>query len=59
MGDNYWGDDSSPAALDAAIYDGNDDIYLHVYVNYDPIRASSVPTEKESLGDLKALYLGR
>ncbi len=59
FGNNYWFENGTPAALDSLIYDGNDDPNIHVIVNYEPIRTSSVPTETESLGDLKALYLGR
>ncbi len=59
FGNNYWFDNSNAAALDSLIYDGNDDPNIHVIVNYEPIRTSSVPTEKESLGELKALFLGR
>ena len=59
MGNNYWGEHSNSASLDSLIYDGIDDPSINVIVNYDPIRTESVPVKKESLGGLKALFLGR
>ena len=59
MSNNYWGEHSNAAALDSLIYDGNDDPNIHVFVNYEPIRTESVPTEQKSLGGLKSLYRGR
>jgi hypothetical protein len=59
LGYNYWYENSNSAALDSLIYDGNDDPNIHVIVNYEPIRTESVPVKKKSLGDLKALFLGR
>ncbi|MFN2371512.1 MAG: hypothetical protein ABR506_10235 [Candidatus Krumholzibacteriia bacterium] len=59
MSNNYWGEHSNSAALDSLIYDGNDDPSINVIVDYEPIRTESVPVKKESLGGLKALFLGR
>jgi len=59
LGGNYWFEHSTPAQLDALIYDGNDHPDLHVIVNYDPIRTEPVPAEKPSFGGLKSMYLGR
>ena len=59
FGNNYWFENSNAAALDSLIHDGNDDPNIHVIVNYDPIRTESAPVEEESLGGLKALFLGR
>jgi len=59
MGNNYWGEHSSAAALDSLIYDDNDDPSINVIVNYEPIRTEPTPMRRASLGGLKALFLGR
>lgn len=59
MSNNYWFENSNSAALDSLIYDANDDSSVLAIVDYEPIRTESVPVKKESLGGLKALFLGR
>jgi len=52
---NYWGTDN-PSLVAQWIYDGVDDPEIHVEVQYLPIADGPLPTEKISLGGLKAMY---
>lgn len=52
---NWWGWPDS-TAIPAMIWDGNDDPSIHATVQYMPNLTGPVPTEKTSLGGLKALF---
>lgn len=58
--DNWWGT-TDPDSIAAWIHDGNDVRYppMNVTVDFAPFLDRSVPNEQESLGGLKALFLGR
>lgn len=59
MTDNYWGT-SSADSISAWIIDGHDatDPPMHGFVDFEPFSSESVPTQKKSLGDVKALFRG-
>ncbi len=60
MTDNWWGT-TDPDSIAAWIHDGNDVMWppLECTVDFQPFATGPVPNEDKSLGDLKALYLGR
>ena len=58
MENNYW-DYLNAGLIDNYVWDYNDDPSLMMDIDFEPFANSSVPTKKESLGDLKALFLGR
>ena len=55
LSDNYWGTTSTDS-ISEWIWDGNDDSAIHAFVNYEPFSDHPHPTEKKSLGEVKALY---
>ncbi len=52
---NYWGT-TDIALIESWIHDINDDSSIHSVVDFLPIADGPVPTEKRTLGDLKAMY---
>jgi len=58
MENNFWGY-AYAGLIDNYIWDYKDDPSLMVEVDYDPFAGGSVPSEDESWGSVKALYLGR
>lgn len=62
VGNNYWGPiDSIEALLQTRTWDGYDDGELKIYAEHDPImtepfRAEPLPTRKESLGGVRAMF---
>jgi len=60
---NWWGT-TDRDSISAWIHDGNDVTWppgglVECTVDFDPIAEAPIPTKKESLGGLKAQYLGR
>lgn len=57
MTENYWGTSSSDS-ISAWIFDGYDIAVpeLHGFVNFQPFSSVPVPTERTSLGSVKALF---
>ena len=63
MTGNWWGT-TDRDSISAWIHDGNDVIWppgglVECTVDFEPIAEAPIPTEKKSLGGLKALFLGR
>ena len=54
---NYWGT-TDPDEVADMIYDGNDDPFVEMVVDYLPIADGPLPTEETTWGGLKALYKG-
>ena len=52
---NYWGT-SNPDSIEAWIWDGNDDPYIHAIIDYEPFYSQPIPTEKKGVGDIKAMF---
>lgn len=59
MTNNYWGTTVADS-ISAWIIDGHDvtSPSLHGFVNYEPFARESVPAQKKSLGDVKAMFRG-
>ncbi len=55
LSNNYWGT-TDTALLDQFIYDGNDDPYTDIYVNYLPLADGPVATETTTWGAVKSLF---
>ena len=57
MTGNYWGT-ANPDSISAWIVDGHDvvDPQMHGFVNFQPFSSVPVPTERTSLGGVKALF---
>ncbi len=55
MRENYWGTDS-PDSIQAWIEDHEDDPEIDYRILWSPFNSEPVPTEKKSLGGLRALY---
>ncbi len=55
MTDNYWGTDN-PDSIRAWIQDINDSNQACIRVDFEPFRSESTPTERTSLGGMKALF---
>ncbi len=63
MTGNWWGT-TEPDSIAAWIHDGNDVMWppgglVECTVDFQPFATGPVPNEKQSLGGLKALFLGR
>ncbi|MBE0566220.1 MAG: right-handed parallel beta-helix repeat-containing protein [Krumholzibacteria bacterium] len=63
MTGNWWGT-TDRDSISAWIHDGNDVMWppgglVECTVDFEPIAEAPIPTEKKSLGGLKALFLGR
>ncbi len=54
---NFWGT-TDTALIDAMIQDSQDDPDIHCTVQYEPFASGPVPTEKKSLGSIKAMFRG-
>ena len=52
---NYWGTTEADS-ISAWVWDGYDDPSIHAFVDYEPFSNQPLPTEKKSLGEVKALY---
>ena len=52
---NYWGKDDQ-AQIEEWIWDWNDDSSVNAITLFEPYSDHPLPTEKKSLGDVKALY---
>ncbi len=52
---NYWGT-SDPDSITSWIWDYNDDPVTRAYIDYIPFSDVPLPTEKKSLGDVKAMF---
>jgi len=52
---NYWGT-SDPDSIAAWIWDYNDDPVTRSYIDFIPFSDIPLPTEKKSLGDVKAMF---
>lgn len=60
MSGNYWGTTSADS-ISAWIIDGNDPVVppylpIHGFVNFEPFSSVPVPTEKKSVGNVKAMF---
>lgn len=57
MTGNYWGT-ANPDSISAWIVDGHDIVspQIHGFVNFQPFSSAPVPTERTSLGGVKALF---
>lgn len=53
--DNYWGS-SSTDSIEAWIHDFNDSDKSCYAIDYQPFRGVSTPTQKKSMGSLKAMF---
>jgi hypothetical protein len=52
---NYWGT-SDPDSIAAMIVDSNDDSNIHGTVLFEPFADGPLPTEKKSLGGVRAMF---
>ena len=52
---NYWGT-SEPDSIAAWIKDGIDDPGTHAIIDFEPFSTVPLPTEKKSMGDIKAMF---
>jgi len=52
---NYWGT-SDPDSIAAWIWDYNDDPVTRAYIDYSPFSDIPLPTEKKSIGSIKAMF---
>ena len=52
---NYWGTTDTDLIAEW-IWDFSDDPVTRAYINFLPIAGGPLPTEKKTLGDLKAMY---
>jgi hypothetical protein len=52
---NYWGT-SDPDSIEAWIWDYDDDPVTRAYIDYIPFSDIPLPTEKKSLGGVKAMF---
>ena len=55
MTNNYWGITNADS-ISALIWDGNDDLSIHAYVEFIPFSGQPMPTETKSWGGVKSLY---
>jgi len=53
--DNYWGTADIPAIAER-IWDGNDDPRISAIVDYEPVRGRSIPTSRQSIGQVKSRH---